>query len=435
MSGLSPFQRIGYSSGAFTKSLQWNSTEFLLLYFLAEVQGVGAAIAGGILLVSFIWAGVLDVVVARWLDKYSVNYQKVIAYSTPLCVGSFALLFWPVQLYDEQKIPYYLVTIMLFRLGYTLIDIPHNALLGTLSQDSKERTSLSAYRVGFNSFAVLLFAIVSGVILNILDADKSLQQIFMISCISLLFTINLFLSIKPIWHIQHQHKPDDGLNVTVNVYKALLSNRPFLVLIIFTLLAESLLTVFYKSSVYMAGMVLENEQLTTGLLIGLAMGKIIAMPAFSYFMRFLEKQQAIVIACLGHTFCMLVFYVISPESLITMGILFFLCGFFLGALQMLIWAAIPDTIEFGKYYFNVANNALTFGFYHFFMRVSNGISFGLLALVLMIVEQPLGTVAVRSDALVLCTTLLAGLGGMIGILIIRFYPLNHATHQLIMSKI
>ena len=72
------FQRQAYASGAFTKSTLWNFTDLLLLYYFADIQGLGAAAAGLILMVSLLVSGVLDISLSLLLDRYNLHYQKVI---------------------------------------------------------------------------------------------------------------------------------------------------------------------------------------------------------------------------------------------------------------------------------------------------------------------------------------------------------------------
>ena len=136
------FQRQAYASGAFTKSTLWNFTDLLLLYYFADIQGLGAAAAGLILMVSLLVSGVLDISLSLLLDRYNLHYQKVIASGAPLTVLSFAILFYPLPAGADYLFTFYLVVTILFRIGYALVDIPHNAMMGSLTRDSHERTRL-----------------------------------------------------------------------------------------------------------------------------------------------------------------------------------------------------------------------------------------------------------------------------------------------------
>jgi len=83
-------------------------------------------------------------------------------------VLSFALLFYPVELAQDTLFLFYLVAAIVFRIGYALMDIPHNAMLGTLTSDSRERTKLSSARIFFNASAILVFAAFAGKVIALL---------------------------------------------------------------------------------------------------------------------------------------------------------------------------------------------------------------------------------------------------------------------------
>ena len=427
MVSLTRFQRIGYASGAFAKGIQWNVTDFVLLYYMAEIQGLGAKHAGIILLVSLVWSGILDILLAILFDKKHSNFQKVIGWSSPFCVLTFALLFIPIYADMEWLLLYYFVTTLLFRVGYSLVDIPHNAMLATITQDSHERTQLSGYRIFFNSCAVLLFACFVGQLLVLLESGNQASIYLLVTGTCGVLLINLLFSVAPFWSMPNAHSyTSPSLKLAL---LALIKNRPFMILIAFSLLAETLMSVFYRSSVYIASLVLGNEELTTGLIIGLALGKILAMPLFMHLAKFVEKRQIIIITCLGKGACLALFYLLAPTTIMPASVIFFLSGVFAGGLHMIVWAALPDTIEYGKHYYGIANQALTFGVFHLFMRISGGISFGIISAILLNIDYERGPSTVIANDLAFYTTLIAGIGALLGVIIARFYSLSHASHS------
>ncbi|WP_425388357.1 MFS transporter [Alteromonas confluentis] len=72
----------------------------------------------------------------------------------------------------------------------------------------------------------------------------------------------------------------------------------------------------------------------------------------------------------------------KPRSLPFLCQAFFSCGIFAGGLMVLLWSALPDTIEYGLRETGVVNPTLTFGAFHMVIRVSDGLSFAVIAGVL-----------------------------------------------------
>ena len=425
MRRLTRFQRNAYASGAFTKSTLWNFTDLLLLYYLADIQGLGASTAGLILMVSLIVSGILDITLSVMLDTYRLRYQKVIALSAPITVLSFALLFYPVELAKESLFLFYLVAAIVFRIGYALLDIPHNAMLGTLTSDSRERTKLSSARIFFNASAILVFAAFAGKVIALLETPGDSLRLWMLGLCCLFMLSNIYLCIMPVWSLQIQplqvQRPP--LRAT---FTALFKNRAFMVLALYALLPCIFIPVFYKSGVYFASMLLADEKLTNWLIISLAIGKLVALPGFVKLSYLIEKHHAMILGLVGLIAVLLIFMVFTPRSLPFLCLAFFSCGIFAGGLMVLIWSALPDTIEYGLRETGVVNPTLTFGAFHLVMRVSDGLSFAVIAGVL---EWSALQTAGNAEFFVDSIAIIAAIGCVLGVAVLWFYPITHQCHQ------
>lgn len=426
---LSNVQSYAYASGAFGKSLHWYSGEFLFLYYLAEIQGLGVGRAGTILFISLIWAGILDVLIAGLVDKIRFSYQQIIAFSLPVTTVSFALLFSPIDISADWRFAYFFILIMVFRVGYTFMDIPHNAMLGTLTDDSHERTKLSTYRTFFNSSAVLLGALFTGKVLGILETNDTLPQLLLVLGFSVVYIANIVFCVTPIWRINTDSSDKGSYTFNLHNLLCLFKNRPFVTLMAFATCGEVFVSIFTKMGVYLASILLGDEKLITGLIIGFGLGKVCAMPLFIHLFKNMEKKQGLRIASIGLMLCMLLFYATSPRSLMGLSSIFFLTGICFGAIHILVWSAIPDTIEYAKYHFGVANNALTFGLFHLFMSIGNGLSFMIIAQVLSYTNYHNAPHEQVSQQLILLCSVITIFGAMLSVLVIQKYPITHALHH------
>ncbi|MDO6474317.1 MFS transporter [Alteromonas sp. 1_MG-2023] len=431
MTKLTIFQRQTYASGAFTKSMLWNFTDLLLLYYLADIQGLGAASAGFILLISLVISGILDITLSLLLDKFNLHYQKVIAFGAPLTALSFAVLFYPLPAAADYLFAYYFVVTILFRIGYALVDIPHNAMLGTLTRDTHERTSLSSSRIFFNSCAILCFAIYAGDVLTLLESENISLRIGILVACSTFMLVNLYLCVLPVWRTGRLPENTERIS-TKHAFAALLRNRAFLVLAAFSLVPCIFIPVFYKSGVYFASLILLDEKFTTWLITSLALGKLVSLPLYKYLSKSMEKHHLMICSMAGLALVFLLFALFNPDTLVQLCTYFLICGFFSGGFVMILWSALPDTIEYGAAQGGTSNQALTFGAFHLVTRVSDGLCFAIIAFVL---EYSQSTASNSNTELFAdLTALIAFAGCLLGAVVLWFYPLTRAVHNALATE-
>ena len=154
--------RVGYASGNLGKSLFWTSLEYLLLFYMTDLVGLSPAWAGVIIVVSLVWDGVTDPLMGYWVDRRSSrghDYRPYLRWGPPLCGLAYATIFYVPFEGEFAKALYLLAANLLFRSIYTLLDVPHNALLAKMPMSSRQRTTVSAWRYFFSSIGGLSVAL------------------------------------------------------------------------------------------------------------------------------------------------------------------------------------------------------------------------------------------------------------------------------------
>ncbi|HZF46557.1 MAG TPA: MFS transporter [Sphingomonadaceae bacterium] len=155
------FRHTLYASGNFAKNILWGTTEITLLFMMTEMLGIRPALAGAIILGSLFFDALLTPAVGIACDRLHAprfgRYGIFILPGAPLAGLTFALLY---------ALPWLGLTgplaagalLLGFRAAYALIDLPHNALLTTVTEHSPQRAGLSLLRFLFSSLAALLLA-------------------------------------------------------------------------------------------------------------------------------------------------------------------------------------------------------------------------------------------------------------------------------------
>ncbi len=142
-------EKVGYGLGDTASNLYFQMFINFLLFFYTDVFGISAAAAGTMLMLSRFWDAVNDPLMGIISDRTNTRWGKFRPYlvwiSFPIAVVGVATFFTP-DLGLKGKLIYAYVTYTLMMMAYTAINIPYSALMGVLSPNTAERTSVSTYR-------------------------------------------------------------------------------------------------------------------------------------------------------------------------------------------------------------------------------------------------------------------------------------------------
>ena len=142
-------EKVGYGVGDLASVLFWQTITAYLLYFYTDVFGITAAAAGTMILVSRLWDGINDTMMGIVADRTNTKWGKFRPYllwmALPLATVA-VLAFTTPDLSATGKLVYAFITFNLMMMFYTAINIPYSSLLGVITPDPIERTSVSSYK-------------------------------------------------------------------------------------------------------------------------------------------------------------------------------------------------------------------------------------------------------------------------------------------------
>ncbi len=146
---LSVTEKVGYSLGDFASNFYWRVFDTFILIFYTDVFGIPAASAATLLLVTRIWDAVNDPMMGLIADRTRSRwgrYRPWLLWMIVPLVAAGVLTFFTPDLPTGGKVVYAYVTYILMMMTYTAINIPYSALMGVISPDTQERTSVSQFR-------------------------------------------------------------------------------------------------------------------------------------------------------------------------------------------------------------------------------------------------------------------------------------------------
>lgn len=126
--------------------------------FLTDVVNLSLNQAGIVVMIATIWDAVTDPVMGIITDRTrskTGKHRRYLLWGVPLMVISYTLLWNSFGLNGIQKpyttMAYYIIVYMLYKTAYTIISVPHTAMLPELAPEYNLRTQYNSVGYLFNS--------------------------------------------------------------------------------------------------------------------------------------------------------------------------------------------------------------------------------------------------------------------------------------------
>ena len=387
---LSVLEKIGYSFGDLAANLVFQTLVTYLAYFYTDIYGLKAEDASVIILVvGLVAAFGFNPLIGALADRTNSRWGKfrpwILWTAIPLGVAAFLAFSTPDFSY-KGKVIYAVATYTLLLLLYAANNLPYGALSGVITGNMKERNSMSAYRfvaVMFAQFFVQVFML--PIILYVGGGDKAAgieKLMIWLAGIGIILLLVTFLSTKERIVPKPEQKSSLGQDL-----KDLSKNRPWMIMLVLTLLVFITLALKGGSYVYYFENYVNKESLTVfidpvlkafsnaginffgsdpvsaGLGLFNAGGIICMIIGITLSKRFADKygkRDVFGIALFISTLFILAFYFFPPTSVRLIFASQILHGFFYGITIPILWAMTADVADFSEWKNNRRATAIIF---------------------------------------------------------------------------
>lgn len=359
-------EKLCYGFGDFASCIYWATFSNFLMLFYTDVFGIGPAVAGAILFWSRIWDGINDPLIGTLADRTNTRWGKFRPYLLWICVPFAAagvLCFTTPDLGIVGKVIWAALTYNVLMMLYTAINIPYNSMLGVISPDPIERTSVSSYKFFFAFGAGFFVRGTLPYLTKWFGEDGANPQLgYQITFILYgLLAIAFFLI--AFYNTNERVSPPKGQSTPWGRdLLDLVTNGPWVVLLFTTLMfilfvaSRDTITAHYVKY-YVGAQVLDLpffgpttfgfEAIVTGFLVLGSVGSILGVLLVTWFARRVGKKTAFMILLAVSVAITASYYFLQPDQLALIFGLQFLGSVTGGPMSVLLWAMYADTADHG----------------------------------------------------------------------------------------
>lgn len=379
-------ERVGYGVGDFANNMMYSPVNSFYTYFLTNVAGLGAGVAGTLLLVSRLMDGVSDLIVGSLMEKIHSKYGKARPWLLWWCIPfaiSLVLLFSAPDLGNTGKIVYAFLTYNLaVTVVYTAINLPFGSLAALMTRNQTER--------GYLNISKMIFAFAGGMVVNAAtlplvkyfgNDSAAWQKTFLIyGVVAIIFFLTVFFTTKEAV-TEEAEKTGKKENVSIlKALKSLLKNKYWMILLgIFFL--NSVVNAFIGVNVYYAQYIMHDDNLVGSLSIYQNVASFVAFAVCTGLIRRFGKQK-IAISGVAISFAGYAMVLINPTSYTLLYIAAVIKGFGNAALSGVMYGMLADTVEYNDWRSGIRAEGLVFSANSIGQKVGSGIGSAVLGWVL-----------------------------------------------------
>ena len=439
---LSKKEKIGYGLGDMASNLYFQTFVVFMPIFYTDVFGLAPAAMGTMMLFSRFWDAANDPLMGMIADRTDTKWGKfrpyIAVFAIPIGLAGF-LAFNTPNFGASGNLIYAYVTYILLMMMYTGVNVPYAALMGVITPNSAERTSVSQYRFAFAFIGQFIAGAVTLGLVQYFGSGneaigwKMVMVLYGIVAAALLFGTFSLTKERVLPKVSKQNRIKDDL-------KDLMKNKPWILMGLATFFQLTFIVMRGSSTTYYFRYFVGNQELNllgmnidlgyalfTSSFIGVGtvatfIGALLTSRINKYFSKKTIYSRFLIMSAI----CSLLFYFLAPENIILIYTLNALVSFFFGSVSVTQWAMYTDTADYGEWKFGRRSTALIMAASLFALKM--GLTAG--GTIVGWVLEGYGFIANETQTestllgIKMLMSVFPALFGIIGGLLVLFYPIT-----------
>ncbi|MDM7493387.1 MFS transporter [Lentilactobacillus kefiri] len=370
-------EKVAYGLGDLGNGLMFQFAQLFLLKFYTDVLQIPAYWGGLIFLIAKFFDAFVDTSVGAFGDSRKHiskrgKFRPYILYGLLFLGIATVACFITPNFSETGRIVYAFVTYNIMGFFYSVVNIPYGSLAAAMTMDSGDRTSLAAARNLTGQMAALL----TGAVVIPMVAIFATPKIGYISTVALFAAAGVISQIlcytgtheRIIDHTPR--KKGDG----VKSIKGLLTNRPFIILSIFTILSVGSMFLKMGIQLYYFQYVLGQVGLVSLVSLLSALSIIPAVIFATPLVKKIGKKNVAIYATIGFIIAELVNFFVTGRQVVPYLVVNTISYMFLGFSGTVAFAFVNDVIEYGQLQTGIRSEGIIYSGYSFVRKIAQGVA-------------------------------------------------------------
>lgn len=379
--------KIGYAFGDMGCNFSFQLVSSYMYLFYTQCIGLSAKHWAWIIVVSKVWDAVNDVIIGSMVDRTHIGKKS--KFMPWISIGSVGLVFFSIMIFtpvsnfsNAGKILWCLISYCLWSVSYTMINVPYGSLHSVITDDPKQRTTLSTFR----SIGAALPAVLVMILPKIVYKDNTLSsnRLFIVAVVFSIAAFFTFFALQKMVTERVVRENKTEKVSYISTVKSYFSNRA----IVGITIATVAVVIFYNSSMSVNNLVFQfyfnDAGKSTFAMIASYIPLVAFMPFASTISAKIGKKKLLTISGLVSVIAgvIMLFLPITPDL---KGIIIYIIGLMFVntgccVFQIIVWAMVADCIEDSYRKKGVREEGSLYAIYSFFRKLSQGIGSALVAL-------------------------------------------------------
>ena len=351
MQKLSIKEKIGYGFGDTASNFYWQMFMNFLLFFYTDVFGISAGVAGTMFLIVRLWDAVNDPIMGLIADRTNTRWGKfrpwLIWGALPLGIIG-VLTFTTPNLGPGGKIIYAYITYTFIIMAYTVVNIPYSALMGVMTPNSLERTSLSSYRFVLAFVGAFIVQGATLPLVKFLGGGSQATGFQMVMVVYAVAAIALYFATFAMTRERVQPPKEQKTSLKKDLGD-LAHNKPWIVMFFIGIFALTYNCIRSGAIVYYFKYYIGNEALTSAFMVSGTAAVIVGVMLTKAFSQLMGKRNLYILLMGLTTVLSALFYFIPKDQIVLVFIGHILISFVLAPTAPLIWAMYADTADYSEW--------------------------------------------------------------------------------------
>jgi GPH family glycoside/pentoside/hexuronide:cation symporter len=344
-------EKIGYSLGDAASNFYWKTFEFFVVFFYTDVFGISAAAVGAMMLITRFADAAADPIMGAIADRTRTrwgHFRPYLLWGALPFAAAGVLTFTTPNLSGGAKLVYAYVTYSSLMFIYTAVNIPYSALMGVISPNSQERTSISSIRFigAFTAGIFVQFCTLPLVKFLGHGSDTRGWQMTMVlyGTLAVILLVLCFVSTRE----RVTPSPQQHANLKLDLLD-LFGSKPWIVLVGVLLLTLAAFAVKGSVSTYYFKYFVKREDLLGWFLLSNGFAFIAAVLITSRLARWIGKKPLFMLALGLGGLVVGLFSLAKPEDIWFMFGVQIASSFIIGFNSPLVWAMFADTADHAEW--------------------------------------------------------------------------------------